>query len=256
MTDAASVDVLREGPVAHVQLNRPHARNAVNLAMCLHLRGAFEELDADEDTRVIVLSGHGPAFCAGADLKERKDKDAGWVRRRRIASFAAYAAIEACRKPVIALVHGSVVGSGGEITMAADFAVGSSDVTFRFPEAHWGTVGATQRLQRVIGKRRAKELLYTNRVMGAEEAERVGLVVRTVAPESLHITGIEMAMQVAAAPPLPMMLTKRAIDQGAETDLDRGIRIEMAAIEHNLADGGWKTGVDEFLATRDEKSGK
>lgn len=242
--------------VAHVALDRPDARNAVDLDMCIELRQVFEELDSDPAIRAIVISGNGPSFCAGADLKERKGKDERWVRSRRLASFAAYATIEACSKPVVALVHGSVVGSGGEITMACDFAIGAITTEFKFPEAHWGTVGATQRLQRVIGKRRAKELLFTNRVMGADEAVRLGLLVRTVEPENLIEDGVATAAQIACAPALSMSLTKRAIDLGSETDLDRGIRIEMAAIEQNLAHGGWKDGVDRFLSAHDGKKSR
>ncbi|GAA4496314.1 enoyl-CoA hydratase [Actinoallomurus oryzae] len=237
--------------VAYVELSRPEARNAVDLPMCRQLRAAFEEVDADDDVRIVLLSARGPSFCAGADLKERTGKDAGWVRRRRVASFAAYAAIEQCRRPVVALVHGAVVGSGCEITMAADFAVAAEGTTFRFPEPHWGTVGATQRLQRVIGKRRAKELLFTNRPLHATEALDLGLVSRLVPSERLRETGAEIARTIGEAPPLAIALTKRAVDLGGETDLDRGIRIEMAAIEQCLADDGWRDGVDRF--TRRER---
>lgn len=235
--------------VATVVLNRPHARNGLNLAMCLALRDAFEELDSAADVRVVLLRAAGPAFCAGADLKERTGKDATWVRRRRQASFAAYEAIERCSKPVVALVHGPVVGSGGEIAMSCDFVVASTGATFRFPEPHWGTVGATQRLQRVIGRHRAKELLFTNRIMAADEAHRVGLVARLVEPDELDAAGVTVAAEIAKAPPLSVALTKQAIDLGAETDLDRGIRIEMAAIERNLADGGWRRGVADFTGS-------
>ncbi|MBN6038091.1 enoyl-CoA hydratase/isomerase family protein [Amycolatopsis sp. 195334CR] len=232
--------------IAHVELTRPGARNAVDLPMCTELRAAFDEIDADENVRVVVLSGRGPVFCAGADLKERTGKDAAWVRRRRVASFAAYAAIEQCRRPVVALVQGAVVGSGGEITLAADFAIAAEGTVFRFPEPHWGTVGATQRLQRAIGKRKAKELLFTNRPLDAEDALRLGIVTQVVAPDALASTGAETAREIAKAPPLAIALTKRAVDLGGETDLDRGIRIEMSAIEQCLADGGWRDGVARF----------
>jgi enoyl-CoA hydratase/carnithine racemase len=240
--------------IAHVELARPGARNAVDLPMCLQLRQVFEEIDAHDDVRVVLLSAQGPAFCAGADLKERVGKDASWVRQRRVASFAAYSAIEQCRRPVVALVHGAVVGSGGEITMASDFAIAAEGTTFRFPEPHWGTVGATQRLPRVIGKRRAKELLFTNRPLAADEACDLGVVGRVVPSEELLDAGMEIARTIAAAPPLAIALTKRAVDLGAETDLDRGIRIEMSAIEQCLADGGWRDGVDRFR-TRDRTVG-
>ncbi|MFC3448486.1 enoyl-CoA hydratase/isomerase family protein [Amycolatopsis speibonae] len=241
--------------IARVQLARPGARNAVDLPLCLQLRDAFDEIDADDSVRVVLLSGQGPVFCAGADLKERAGKDASWVRRRRAASFAAYAAIAACRRPVVALVHGAVVGSGGEITLAADFAIAAEGTTFRFPEPHWGTIGATQRLPRAIGPRRAKELLFTNRAVDAEEARDLGLVVRVVPPAELTGVGYETAQNIAKAPPGAIALTKRAVDLGTETDLDRGIRIEMAAIEQNLGTGDWRDGVDRFraAATSEEK---
>ena len=232
--------------VATVELARPEARNAVDLPMCEQLRAAFDAIDADESVRVVLLTAQGPVFCAGADLKERTGQDAAWVRRRRVASFAAYAAIEACRRPVVALLQGAVVGSGGEITLAADFALAADDVSFRFPEPHWGTVGATQRLQRAIGKRRAKELLFTNRRLAGPEALELGLVSRLVPAAELAGAGLETARTIAAAPPTALSLTKRAVDLGAETDLDRGIRIEMAAIEQNLATGDWRAGVDRF----------
>ncbi|SFQ76316.1 enoyl-CoA hydratase/isomerase family protein [Amycolatopsis rubida] len=241
MTSRVTLDVT-DG-IARVELSRPEARNALDLPMCHELREAFDTIDA-EDVRVVLLSGAGPVFCAGADLKERTGKDAAWVRRRRVASFAAYAAIEACRCPVVALVHGTVVGSGGEITLAADFALAAENAVFRFPEPHWGTVGATQRLQRAIGKRRAKELLYTNTSLTAAEAASLGLVNRVV--PDLAAAGAETAAAIAVAPPSAIALTKRALDLGAETDLDRGIRIEMAAIEQNLAEGTWRDGVARF----------
>jgi enoyl-CoA hydratase/carnithine racemase len=232
--------------VATVELARPEARNAVDLPMCEQLRAAFDRIDADDSVHVVLVAAQGPVFCAGADLTERTGKDAAWVRRRRVASFAAYAAIEACRRPVVALLQGAVVGSGGEITLAADFALAADDVSFRFPEPHWGTVGATQRLQRAIGKRRAKELLFTNRRMAGPEALELGLVSTLVPATALASAGLETARTIAAAPPTALSLTKRAIDLGAETDLDRGIRIEMAAIEQNLATGDWRAGVDRF----------
>ncbi|MEV4602976.1 enoyl-CoA hydratase/isomerase family protein [Amycolatopsis sp. NPDC049253] len=239
--------------IARVELTRPEARNALDLPMCHQLREAFEEIDASHEVRVVLLSGRGPVFCAGADLKERTGKDAAWVRRRRVAAFAAYAAVEQCRVPVVALVQGAVVGSGGELTLAADFALAAAGTVFRFPEPHWGTVGATQRLQRVIGKRRAKELLFTNRALDAAEAAALGIVTRVVPPDGLTSAGDDTAASIAKAPPLAISLTKRAVDLGSETDLDRGIRIELAAIEHCLADGGWRDGVARFTAGNGEE---
>ncbi|GAB3556120.1 enoyl-CoA hydratase/isomerase family protein [Spelaeicoccus albus] len=239
--------------VAVVTLNRPSARNALNLPMCLALTDTFRTLNADDGVKAVVVQGAGPSFCAGADLKERKGRDAAWVRGRRQASFEAYRTIESCRKPVLTLVHGSVVGSGGEIAMAGDFVYAASNTVFKFPEVHWGTVGATQRLQRVIGKRKAKELLLTNGTLSAGEALAFGLVLRVIDPDELETVGIETARTMAAAPPLSVELTKQAIDLGAELTLEQGIRVEMNAIERNLADPGWKDGVDRFAAAHESR---
>lgn len=243
----------RDGAVARVTLNRPQARNALDLAMCVALQDAFRALDADAEVRVVLLDAAGPVFCAGADLKERQGKDEAWVRSRRIASFAAYETIEKCSKPVVAMVGGPVVGSGGEIAMSCDFILASPAASFRFPEPQWGTVGATQRLQRVIGKRRAKELLFTGRTMPVDEAHGLGLVARVV--EDLEGAALEAAAAIAKAPPLAMVLTKQAVDLGEEVALATGIRIEMAQIERILADGAWRGGVERFAASVDPNEG-
>ena len=232
--------VIREDAVARVMLNRPEARNALNLPMCLALRATFEALDADPAVRVVLVGAAGPVFCAGADLKERQGRDEAWVRARRLAAFAAYEAIERCAKPVVAAVDGAVVGSGGEIAMACDFIVASPRASFRFPEPQWGTVGATQRLQRVIGKRRAKELLFTGRTMPVDEAFAAGLVAHLA--EDLAAAADAVAAAIAQAPPLAMALTKQAVDLGEEVALTTGVRIELAQIERLLAQGGGRLG--------------
>jgi enoyl-CoA hydratase/carnithine racemase len=246
MTDESPILVRREGPIVRVTLNRPEARNALNLPMCHALRTVFEQLDADPEVRVVLLNGAGPVFCAGADLKERRDRDADWVRTRRLASFAAYEAIERCRRPVVALVQGHTVGSGGEIAMSCDFIIAADDAQFRFPEPQWGTVGATQRLQRIIGRSRAKELLFTGRSMKADEAIAAGLVARLVPRASLEQVGTEVAAAIAKAPAMAMALTKQAIDLGSQTTLHAGILIELSAIERCLGENDWRSGVERF----------
>lgn len=232
--------------ITRVRLARPQARNAVDLAMCEALSATFAEIDADPHVRVVLIEAEGRVFCAGADLKERDGKDAAWVRRRRQASFAAYAAIEACTVPVVGVVQGPAIGSGGELALCCDFVIASEAASFKFPEPQWGTVGATQRLQRAIGKRGAKELLFTGRSMPVAEALQRGLVARVVPPEGLSAAVDELAAIVAAAPPLAMRLTKRSIDLGSTTDLASGIQIEMSAVQHNLDSGEWRSGIEKF----------
>jgi enoyl-CoA hydratase len=249
LTETPVVTLAATGGVARIVLDRAKARNALNLPMCEQLREAFIAADRDPDVRVVILTANGSVFCAGADLKERQGKDEAWVRQRREASFAAYETIEKCRKPVMAVVQGPAIGSGGEIAMSCDFVLASTKASFRFPEPQWGTVGATQRLQRVIGRSRAKELLFTGREMPVTEALTLGLVARVVEPEALDETAQAIAAQIAKAPALAMELTKQSIDLGAKTDLATGIRIEMAAIERNLATGDWRRGIESFSET-------
>lgn len=240
----------RIGDVLVLILDRPEARNAVNLELCHDLIDTFADIDVDPPGAVLI-GANGPSFCAGADLKERQGKDTSWIRQRRLASFAAYRAILRCRVPVIAYLQGAVVGSGGEIALSCDFAYAQDDVTFRYPEVHWGTIGATQRLQRVVGARKAKELLFTNSVVRSGEALDLGLVQKVLSPDEGWAIALETAQTMAGAPTSAMQLTKNSIDAGGEVTLDHGLDIELRAIETNLAQGDWKKGLADF-ATRDE----
>jgi enoyl-CoA hydratase len=233
MTIACSV---AEG-VATIALNRPEARNALNMEMCLALLASCREISAKEEVRVVLVRANGPAFCAGADLKERAGKDHAWVRERRAKAFAAYAALEALPMPCVALVHGAVVGSGVEIAASCDFIVATHDVTFRTPEAQRGTVGATQRLPRILGKRLAKDMMFTGRVLGAEEALRAGLVSRLVT--DLAKAGQEIVASILKGPPGALKLAKRCIDRGVELDPAGALQVELEAIEAQLASGQW-----------------
>ena len=246
---AVSVD----GAVARVTLNRPEARNALDLPMCLELRAAFERIEADPAIRIVRLDAAGTVFCAGADLKERKGRDETWVRQRRLASFAAYETIERSSKAVVCAIDGPVVGSGGEIAMACDFIIASTNTSFQFPEVHWGTVGATQRLQRVVGKRLAKELLFTGRRWSVADAHAAGLVNGVVAPDELESVVSALIAQIAKAPALALTLAKQCIDLGEKTDLNTRIRIELAAIERALAATEWRKGIEAFGSRDDQE---
>jgi len=226
----------REG-VATITLNRPESRNALNLAMCEALVAAAQGVP--ESTRLVFVRASGPVFCAGADLKERQGMDEAQVRHRRMRAFAAYGALEALPMPAIAVVEGAAVGSGCEIAAACDFVVATPAASFRIPEALRGTVGATQRLPRILGKRLAKDLMFTGRTLYAEEAERHGLVSRLVAPEALEATLAGIAKTVLEAPADALRLAKRTIDRGVERDSRGALDAEIAAIEEQLAAGSW-----------------
>jgi enoyl-CoA hydratase len=222
--------------VATIALNRPEVRNALNLEMCEALLVVARKI-VDEDARVVFVRGNGPVFCGGADLKERQGKSEQWVRERRLKAFAAYEALEALPMPCVALVHGAAIGSGVELAAACDFIVATPDVTFRTPEAQRGSVGATQRLPRILGKRLAKDMMFTGRALTADEAWAAGFVARIV--PDLEVAKREIAEAIVKAPPLAMRLGKRAIDRGIELDPQGAREAEIEAIEEQLASGQW-----------------
>ena len=228
---------LVESGVATIMLDRPEARNALNGAMCDALCEAAGRAAADESVRLVLVRGNGPVFCAGADVKERQGMSKEEVRARRLKGFAAYAALEALPMPAIAVVQGAALGSGVEIAAACDFIVALPDAMFGTPEALRGTVGATQRLPRVLGKRLAKDLMFTGRRLTAEEALRIGFVSRISKDVEKEIS--EIAKTILAAPPSAMRLAKRCIDRGVELDPQGALELELAAIDEQLASGKW-----------------
>jgi enoyl-CoA hydratase len=171
--------------VATLTLNRPESRNALNLEMCDLMLTFSQESISNKNVRIVLVRANGPVFCAGADLKERQGMGEEQVRERRMKGFAAYAALEALPMPVIAVVQGPAVGSGCEIAGACDFIVATPEASFRTPEAIRGTVGATQRLPRILGKRLAKDMMFTGRTVSAEEAREAGLITRLVSSSDL-----------------------------------------------------------------------
>ncbi|MFT3820822.1 MAG: enoyl-CoA hydratase/isomerase family protein [Rubrivivax sp.] len=232
--------------VATLLLCRPDSRNALNVQMCKELVAACDLLRNDPDVRVVVVRGAGAVFCAGADLKERQGMSMQEMIARRVDGFTAYGALEACPKATIAVVHGAAFGAGCEIAAACDFIVASESGCFKYPELGWGTVGATQRLPRMVGRRAAKELLYTGRTFSAREAHELGLVTRLVADEALEGTLTELTHTISKANPLTLALTKRSIDQGLDTTREGAMAVELLAIQENLRSSDWQGAIADF----------
>jgi enoyl-CoA hydratase len=232
--------------VATITLNRPESRNAFNLAMCAGLQQAAETAGRDPEVRVVFIRAAGSVFCAGADLKERKTMDEAQVVARRMRGFAAYDAIERLPMPVIAVVQGPAAGSGLEIASACDFVIATPQAVFWTPEALWGTVGATQRLPRIVGKRLAKDMMFTGRRLDAAQALDAGLVSRIVDAEHLDAALLEISATIVKAPPLAMRLAKRCIDRGIELDPRGALAEELLAIDENLAGSDWRNAISGF----------
>jgi enoyl-CoA hydratase len=245
MSEPVALYAITDAGVASLTLNRPEARNALNTALCAALLDATRRAAAD-GAKLLLLRARGPVFCAGADLKERQGMDDDAIRARRLKAFAAYDAIERLPMPVVAVVEGPAVGSGVEIAAAADFIIATPAASFRTPEALWGTVGATQRLPRVLGKRLAKDMMFTGRALSAQDALTAGLVSRIVAPEALEEAVAAIAATIAKAPPAALALAKRCIDEGLERDPRGALATELMAIEESLAAAEWRRAMAGF----------
>ena len=222
--------------VATLTLNRPESRNALNLEMCKGIIEAARAAVSDDSIKIFFVKANGTVFCAGADLKERQGMSEAQVRERRMKGLAAYAALEALPMPSVAVLQGPAVGSGCEIAGACDFIVATPEASFRTPEAIRGTVGATQRLPRILGKRLAKDLMFTGRALTAAEARDAGFVSRI---GDLEAERKAIAEAILKAPPLALKLAKRTIDRGIELDPQGALQAEIEAIEEQLAAGQW-----------------
>src|SRR5438309_9257164 len=213
-----TVLVEREGHLAHVILNRPEVLNAIDNALGQELGEACERLAADDSVWAIILRGAGErAFCAGADLKARRDfTPERWVAQRELFRRM-FKKLRTVPQPMIAAVHGFALGGGTELAMLADFIVASDDAIFGLTEVSLGIIpggGGTQNLPRMIGRNRAKELIFTARRITAAEAKQLGLVNHVVAREQLLPTATMIAQEILKNSPFAVRQAKWAIDCG------------------------------------------
>jgi enoyl-CoA hydratase/carnithine racemase len=226
MDEGTPVLVERPAPgVALVRFNRPEKRNAFNHALSAAVIRALDELEHDDDVRCVILTGAGKAFSAGADMTEALDSIEGGGRGDGMAQ--AVLGVGRFPKPVIAAVNGPAFGGGAALAIACDIRIASPAASFRFPGAVYGLVVGGSQLPRLIGPARAKEILFTARVVEAAEAERIGLVNRITPAERLVPECIEMAALIASHSPGAVVWTKRVVDRA--TEVDAGIEAEIEA---------------------------
>jgi enoyl-CoA hydratase/carnithine racemase len=223
----------RTGQTLILTLNRPEVMNSFNFAM---LRGLQEKIDAlrfDPEIRVVIITGAGDkAFCAGADLKERATLSDIQVKEFIYTIRNLFTAVEYLPKPVIAAVNGVALGGGTELALACDIRIAASTATMGLTETRLAIIpgaGGTQRLPRLVGRGKAKELIFTGRRVGAEEALQIGLVNAVAAPEKLMDACLEMAAMICETGPIAIQQAKYAINYGLETDLHTGLAIESNA---------------------------
>lgn len=245
------------GNVAVITLNRPDRMNTLGGSMKPDLaRAFFEYARADDQVRAVLITGSGErAFCAGADIKER----AGQVTIgtdyfvAQKATHDLFRNIEEFEKPVLAAINGVALGGGLEIALCADIRLAADGARFGLPEIKLGVIpaaGGTQRLPRLIGESRAKELILSADIVDAETALRFGIVSRVLPQAELMPAALALAQRIAEHPPLAVRFAKRAINRGMQTDLDSGLEYERYAAAMIIDSEDRKEGMRAFVEKR------
>ena len=243
-----------EDTVATVTLNRPDALNALDSGTLRELEQVFAYIRDDKDIYGVIVTGSGKAFAAGADIAQMQDYKTFEGRAYAGRAQDVFGRIESLEKPVIAAVNGYALGGGCELALSCDIRIASEKAVFGQPEAALGVIpcfGGTQRLTRLIGQGKAKELIFTGRKAGALEALEIGLVNKVVPPERLMEEAVDMMRIITANAPIAVRLAKTAINYGMDVDLRSGLELEknLAAITFGTEDK--QEGMNAFLGKRD-----
>jgi len=253
MADYENLKVSVSDFIATITVNRPQAMNALNSQVLAELADAARALGADERVRVIVLTGEGKAFVAGADIKEMKDMDMISFRRFVAAGQNALYVLDTLEKPVIAAINGFALGGGCELALACDFRVASSKAKFGFPEVGLGIFpgfGGTQRAPRFLGRGMASELIFTGAMIDAAEALRIGLVNHVYAPESLMEETLKIAASIAKQGPIAVARAKTAVKMAGDTTMEAGLAFEREAMVVTFATKDRYEGMSAFVEKR------
>jgi enoyl-CoA hydratase len=251
MTDYQTILIERHDAVTLVRLNRPQALNALNLQVLDELTEAFAAYDADPSQRCLVLTGSEKAFAAGADIREMAELGFADMFGRNV--FAGWERVTATRKPWFAAVAGFALGGGCEVAMMADFILAADTAKFGQPEIKLGIgpgMGGSQRLARAVGKAKTMEMCLTGRMMGAEEAERSGLVARIVPADALIDEALALASGIAGMAPLAAIAVKEMVNAAFEGGLAQGIAFERRLFHGLFGTQDQKEGMAAFVEKR------
>src|SRR5438128_1320737 len=227
MAKYETILVEEKGAVTLITLHRPQALNALNAQVLGEMIQAFAAFDGDESQRCAVLTGSEKAFAAGADIKEMAEQ--GFASMYGSNFFQGWEKVTATRKPWLAAVAGYALGGGCEVAMMADFIIAADTAKFGQPEIKLGVtpgMGGSQRLAHAVGKAKAMEMCLTGRMMGAEEAERSGLVAKVVPAGELLDEALRTAEAIAAMPPIAAIAVKEMVNAAFEIPLGQGVRFE------------------------------
>ena len=247
----------KQGNVAVLTIDRPEALNALNSQVLCDLDAAISQVEADDEVRVVVLTGAGRSFVAGADIGEMVNFPAIDGKKFGVHGGSIFLRLENLSKPVIAAINGFALGGGCELAMACDIRIASEKAKFGQPEVGLGITpgfGGTQRLPRIVGISKAMELILTAKVIGAAEAKEIGLVSQVYAPEELMDKALELANAICANAPIAVSESKRCIRMGMQTDIHTGCAFEAEAFGVTCGTADKDEGMGAFLAKRAEKN--
>ena len=254
MSEYANLLLDVDGGIAIVTINRPKALNALNAATIYELDKMFDELGANSAVKAVIVTGSGEkSFVAGADITEMQPMSAIEGRNWGKLAQAVFNKIENLPKPVIAAVNGYALGGGCELSMACDIRIASEKAKFGQPEVSLGIppgFGGTQRLARLVGKGRAKEMLFTGDMIDAVEACKIGLANKVVAPEELMNVAKVMAQKIMSRAPIAVQVCKSAVNEGLDVDLESGIAYEAEVFGLCFATDDQKEGMAAFVEKR------
>lgn len=240
--------------ILYLTLNRPDVRNALSPEMWNDIRAAAQYARDDDAVQVIIVSGAGDkALASGADIREIHDRE--YLKMLQATASMSLKALEDLYKPVICAINGYALGGGCELAMACDIRIATRRSKFGQPETNLGIIpgaGGTQRLPRLVGIGKAKELIFTGRIIDAEEACTIGLVNKVTedSREALMAEAETMAKQIMVKGPVAIMMSKIAINTGSETDINTGLMIERLAQTIAFSTGDRKEGTAAFLEKR------
>ena len=243
------VTVQTDGAVATIRLDRPKM-NALSGQVVEELAAAAGQVSADDTVRAAVLYGGPRLFAAGADIKEMADTTPAWIAGHSKRLQDCLNAVAAIPKPVVAAVTGYALGGGLELALCADFRVLGAKAQVGQPEIQLGIIpgaGGTQRLPRLVGPSRAKDIIYTGRFVAADEALAIGLADRVVPDEEVYEAAVQLAGRFAGGPALALAAAKQAVDSGLEVSLQAGLEIERLHFAGLFATEDQRTGMRSFL---------
>jgi enoyl-CoA hydratase len=243
----------KNGNLAIAAINRPEALNALNGTVLQELSQVVAEVENDAEVRAFILTGEGRAFVAGADIGEQNALDVASARKFSQFGSSIFRRIEKLEIPTIAAVNGFCLGGGCELAMSFDIILASEKAKFGQPEVGLGITpgfSGTQRLRRRVGVAKAKELLFSGRMITAAEAEKIGLVNAVYPAEELMNATMEMAKSFTKNAPVAIKYVKASVDRGMQMDIDGGIALENELYAMCFATEDCKEGLSAFLEKR------